>query len=128
MASVGFFRVGLEGVDDVREKTGLPCSPDVVKDRSTFVRKRFCWVYLTEYGARETGLFNNRSGVKVKVPPLSLNHFVKHKWSIETTNYWFPWKEDRVTHAELVYYLDEDAVYEAWEAAGFPTEWNPSES
>ncbi len=112
--------IGLEGVDKIREFLGLNLDLERIEGRTKSFNIGTLRVHLTEKIARKSGLFRKENEVKVRIIGKfdrfckKTVKFTKDKRTGEVYSAWFEWT------------LDENALLEAWQKAGFPTEWEVS--
>ncbi len=112
--------IGLDGVDEIRKFLGLDLDLERIEGRTKSFSVGTLRVHLTEKIARDSGLFKQQNEIKVVVKG-KFDRFCKKtikfsqdKNTGEIHSAWFEWT------------LDENAILEAWQKAGFPTEWEVS--
>ena len=113
-------QVGLERVDQAREKAGVPkLSPTLVSGEIPAFRG-YPQMEISEQVARDSGLFMKMNFITVRVPIRSMNEFTDIQSEVEmdptTGGILTVWWERTVNEARIL---------TAWQAAGFPQEWNP---
>ena len=113
--------LGLKAVDEARRETGFRLPLDIIRGhvKGTWENSE---VIIGEKLARQSGHFGEISLREVVVPEKFLNEFVKIEHRLT---------QDRETGAveevSFRYSIDETAVLEAWENAGFPLQWGAEE-
>lgn len=117
---MGSRTIGIRQLDQIRKEAGVAnLSPHLVKDL-------ICeeWdspsIEISEMIARVSGHFGNQSQIRVKVPNGGLNRFMRDCVVAVATP-----KDGSIQLARIEQCLDEDALSNAWIAAGYPLEWDP---
>ena len=103
-----------------------PAAPEIEQPASSLLRlPAGCYadqprIKVSETIARKTGLFYDSYLINIQVPGKSLNHFAKlipvPDVDLET---------GEIKSVKWRYEVDEQAILEAWLAAGHPLEWDP---
>lgn len=115
--------IGLVGLDKIRKETGVSdLKTGSIKHFYNSIYEGEITVPLSEQKARKANdLFDHQNSVRVLVSS-RLDNFIREKVTWETND-----QTGEVFNAQLVRSVDEDAIYEAWEAAGFPLVWSLKE-
>lgn len=114
--------LGLDDVDRIRIKLGVP---QLALERIYHRKLNLAdnpTLHTPEEVARAAGHFRDRQSLIVRCKEHQLDKYVNER--VDATRN----KENgEVTHAEIVPYVNEAAVFDAWATAGYPLEWGAEE-
>ena len=115
-------KIGYIDVRRIREAVGVPeLSLERIRGKREALINSSPAIAVPEAQAERCEHFAHTCEVEVTVPGDGLNRFVREDVRDERSP-----ETGEVVSARLVPVLDEAAVLAAWEAAGFPLEWNPA--
>jgi len=111
-------QIGLDGLKFIRDTLDLPnLSYQLVNDTRGRVCRSEFKTEINEAQAAISGLYATTNTVFVLITG-TLNPFIKDRVETQTEP-----KNGQVLSARIARVVDENDLFAAWEAAGFPTEW-----
>lgn len=114
--------IGLNGVDQIRSDLGLPELGLTLIDGMSASHYETPVITIPERMARDSGLFEKVNRVEVTIPQHALNRYAYLATSKEQA------KNGEIERAWLSWLVDYDRLLEDWAAAGYPVDWQVTES
>lgn len=114
--------LGMDDLDRIRSELEIPNLDPERVSKDVYRLYTSPGIKLPEHIARHSGHFKEGCSATAKVRTNALNQFVSTQ--IEAKR---DLSSGAVENVKLMYVLDEEAVIDAWQDAGFPLEWDLQE-